>query len=1132
MGGYIRVLCGFVVLWIWISTGIAAPCTSWVTRVVSIEGTIEVKRLKQGGWSRIQLNDEFCAGDSIRTDIHSRAGLLLRNETLLRLDQGTTLVLPQLQEEDSAWLELVRGAVHFISNVPYRLKIKTPFVNAAIEGTEFAVRVSEGDTRVWVLEGKVLVDNPQGSISLGPGDAAIAEAGEPPVPYLRIKPRDAVQWALHYPPIIDYRASTATDPQRQRAITLYRTGQIPAAIEALNSVLETARNSSFFTQRAALLLTVGQVQSAQKDIDKALALSPKGGAPRALQSIIALTQNDKAKAMSLAQEAVKLEPKSPTPQVALSYAQQAAFDIEGARESIKKALDLAPDDPLAWARLSELELSTGELDDALDAAQKAEAIDPELSRTQMVLGFAQLMEIDIDEAKESFTKAIALDPSAPLPRLGMGLTKIRQGDVEEGRKDIEVAAILDPANSLIRSYLGKAYYEEKRGNVASREFEIAKRLDPKDPTPWFYDAIHKQTINRPVEALHDIQKAIELNDNRAVYRSSLLLDDDLAARSASLGRIYNDLGFEERALVEGWYSTANNPSDYSAHRLLADTYATRPGHQIARVSELLQSQLLQPLNITPIQPQLAETDLLILENAGPGSLSFNEFNPLFAGNRLGLQVSGVVGSNDTFGDEVTQSGLWRNFSYSLGQFHIQSDGFRDNNDINQNIYNAFAQVAITPKFNVQAEYRRRERGQGDLNLNFDPKDFSANLRQKLQQDTYRFGARYSPSTHSSLIFSGFYTHSKGELKDSFDSFDLEIEIDDARDGYQIEGQYLFRNTIFNAQLGGGFYDSQLDSRVDFRFNNFGSPSTDEEDINQVKLYFYTNVFLPRSMIWTLGASYDAITGLRDTFSFFGSDEKSNLERWSPKFGLQWNLTDSLRLRAAYFQALGRVRVVDQSIEPTQIAGFNQFFDDPVGTKTERYGVGLDVIFNEDLYAGAEYSQRQLEFPSSFDPFGQQQTAGRQEKLARGYVYWTPHKQWAMSAEFEYEQLDRSIPEFVNFPSMVETLRMPLTIRYFHPSGFFSSLGGTLVRQKINEPFLTRNHDTFFLLDASIGYRLPNRLGIISLQGFNLLNQQFLFQDRTNLFSTGPESGAPIPNAKTGFFIPDRTIFLRATFAFD
>jgi len=45
-------------------------------------------------------------------------------------------------------------------------------------------------------------------------------------------------------------------------------------------------------------------------------------------------------------------------------------------------------------------------------------------------------------------------------------------------------------------------------------------------------------------------------------------------------------------------------SNYSAHRLLADTYAALPRHEIARVSELFQSQMLQPLNTTPIQPSL------------------------------------------------------------------------------------------------------------------------------------------------------------------------------------------------------------------------------------------------------------------------------------------------------------------------------------------------------------------------------------------------------------------------------------------------------------------------------------------------------------------------------------------------
>jgi tetratricopeptide (TPR) repeat protein len=426
-----------------------------------------------------------------------------------------------------------------------------------------------------------------------------------------VRPRDAVQWALYYPPILDYRpadfangAETTWQAMVRRSIQFYREGNLEMAFASLAGAPEDIRDPRFFTYRAVLLLSVGRVDEARMDSDRALTLDPRHSPAFAVRSVIALAQNDKAEALHLAQTAVELDPTSAAARVALSYAQQADFDLKGALASLQEAVKLAPDNALAWARLAELWLSSANLDEALKAAQKAVKLHPNLARTQAVLGFAYLTQIKTKDAKKALEQAIQLDQADPLPRLGLGLAKIRESGLESGREEIEIAASLDPNNSLTRSYLGKAYYEEKRDPLARDQFAIAKELDPKDPTPWFYDAIRKQSINRPVEALEDLQKSIELNDNRAVYRSRLLLDEDLAARSASLGRIYNDLGFQQLALIEGWKSLNADPSNYSAHRFLADSYATLPRHEIARVSELLQSQLLQPINITPIQPQL------------------------------------------------------------------------------------------------------------------------------------------------------------------------------------------------------------------------------------------------------------------------------------------------------------------------------------------------------------------------------------------------------------------------------------------------------------------------------------------------------------------------------------------------
>src|SRR6185436_14042028 len=133
-------------------------------------------------------------------------------------------------------------------------------------------------------------------------------------------------------------------------------------------------------------------------------------------------------------------------------------------------------------------------------ARETVAAYPAGSRAHTILGFVHLAQIKTNAAREAFLNAIERDSSDPLPRLGLGLAIIRDGNLVAGREQIEIAVALDPTNSLIRSYVGKAYYEEntkERDKLASTQFGLAKQLDPKDPTPWFYDAVLKQSQNRP-----------------------------------------------------------------------------------------------------------------------------------------------------------------------------------------------------------------------------------------------------------------------------------------------------------------------------------------------------------------------------------------------------------------------------------------------------------------------------------------------------------------------------------------------------------------------------------------------------------------------------------------------------------
>ena len=1090
-------------------------CEEPAGRFASIDGEVDVQ---SGGayWRTAQGDQPLCEGDTIRVGDRSRVAIQLINNAVLRIDQNTSIRLVNISSktDERSWLDLVSGAVQSFSRQPWLLRVTTPHLKGDIDGTEFYVQADDDRSLLIVLEGRVLVSNDKGYLALASGQAATAEAGKAPVYRIMVRPRDAVQWALYYPPVLylrpdEFPPGPGWQGMVRQSIELYLRGDRQQAFEGIATVPETVPDPRFFVYRASLLLAVGRVDEAGADLKRALRLAPNDSNALALQSVIAVVQNEKDQALNAAQRAVEAAPDSATALIALSYAQQARFDLEGARESLEKAVQLDPKNALAWARLAELWSSFGRLEQALKAAQKAVILEPDLSRTQTVLGFAYLTEVKTTQAQEAFAKAIALDQADPLPRLGLGLAKIREGDLHEGRREIEVAASLDPNSSIVRSYLGKAYYEEKRMPLEEHQYSIAEDLDPKDPTPWFYDAIAKQTTNRPVEALQDMQKAIELNDNRVVYRSRLALDSDLAARSASLGRVYTDLGFQQLALVEGWKSVNTDPTNYSAHRFLADSYAAVPRHEIARVSELLQSQLLQPINTTPIQPHLAESNLFLISAQGPAALSFNEFNPIFNRNGLTFQTSGLIGEHSTYGGEGVLSGIYQKTSFSLGGFHFTTDGFRENANQTDTIADAFVQLELSPKTSIQAEYRHRDSERGDLQQRFFSEDIFPGLTDELESDTIRLGGRHAFSPDSTLLGSFIYKDSDFRQRDS----DVDIKIPET--AFSVELQHLFSSRYLNLQTGAGFFgvDSKDDTTIRFPGSEPFREVTDL-DLQHFNVYAYGYVNLLKNLNATLGLSFDSLSGEDDV----------NKDQVNPKFGITWTPFPGTTLRGAAFRVLKRTLITDQTLEPTQVAGFNQFFDDVPLTEARRYGGAIDQKFTSSLFGGVELSKRDLTVPALdvTDPFNPvNRDVDASEYLGRAYLFWTPHPWLALRAQYLFERFKREalIFEFTE----LDTQRVPLGIGFFHPSGLSAALTGTYWDQEGKfAPFLDptvplrSGHDDFWTVDAAISYRLPKRYGFISVGATNLFDEEF------NFFEVDFDN----PTIQ-----PTRTVFARVTLAF-
>lgn len=1076
-------------------------CENFVGRFTSVQGLVDTQITTGKKWIPANLNIQLCQGSTIRVGENSRATVSLINDAVLRLDQNTTMHLTNItpEEKEQSFLDVIKGAFHSFSRKPKLLTFSSPYLNGSIEGTEYVVRVENGQTNLTVFEGTVIASNDYGTLSVAMGQSVTALKGQAPQLRILINPRDEVQWGLYFPKIILTDDSAADD-------------------QILN---------------AAALLEVGRIAEAKKILDPI----KDNGLAHALRAIVQVALNNPDQALTEALKGVEKTPSAAT-SLALSYAQQASLDLKAARATMQAASQSYPNNALVLSRLSELTLMLGDRKSALTLAQQAATKDPNLGHAQVVLGFAALAVYDSTAAKDAFGKALQLESANPLAHLGMGLAKINSGKLSEGRQHIEVAVAMDSNDAIIRAYLGKSYFEENRDNLAVEQYNIAKALDPNDPTAYLYDGILKQTNNDPFGALTDIEKSIELNDNRAVYRSRLLLDQDRAARGTSLARTYKDLGFSGLAVREASRSLQYDPANASAHRFLSDSYLGGRRTEIARVSALLQAQMLQDVNLNPIQPSISQTNLNMVSLGGPAQAGFNEFNALFQKNQIQGNVNLLAGDNSTKSGELSATAVLNNFSWSFGAMTYDTDGWRDNNELDQDLVNVFGQYAINENLNIQVEYSERDSTEGDLAFDFDPDSFSPTESREIDQKVTRLGLRFNPTINSVILLSYIDNDSEEIYSDTF-FLPFNPEFEGATDiinsssqddeGEQYELQYIYNNDNYNVVAGVSQSDNDRLLTTGVTINILDGPAaplgsvdfnfTEKEKIDHPHAYFYFNHNLTDTLNYTIGMSYD-------DYEEEVAQGDIDVSESNVKFGVSYQFNESVLFRAAAFQTVKPLLVNSRTLEPTQIAGFNQFYDDPNGTEADKYGLGLDWKFNSSFTMTLEFTSRSLDVPV-VDGLNSTILYEDQDELHHELSFnWIVSSNLSVTAGLVYDDFesdDGVLTSFDAVPLDVETYTVPIAANYFHSNGTFAGAKISFVDQEVNKTLAGKDSDEFTVVDVVIGYRMKNRRGQISLGITNLFDEEFSYQDD----SYREASYA----ATTGPYFPERVVMGQMSFNF-
>lgn len=1084
-------------LWPLAEARAARSCDEWSAAVTAVEGIAELRRSASRDWLALTTGDRACSGDAIRTHSSSRVTITLPDGGTLKLDGNSSLSMPEPPSGLGSLVELLNGVIHVISRDPRQLRFATPYANAGLEGTEFDIRVDDTErlTQIVVLEGEVVVSTPAGSLSVGSDHIAVAKDGQAPTAAAYSAPIELMRWTSHYPPIID-RQLPGPDAQP------------PAAQQ---------EDPAFYAHRAAALLATARIEAAETDIANALRIAPGNADALALSAIIALGRADRETARKQLAHAFSAEPQSVAARIALSHVEQSSSALPAAARTLREAVAIEPDNAIALTRLAEIELALGNTSAAIAGAARAQILAPRSSAPLVVLGFAALRTFDSRGAATAFSSAIELEPSAPLPRLGLGLAEIQRGDLIEGRRQIELAVAFDPASPLIRSYMAKVYDAENRRDLTTSQLELAKEFDAVDPTPWLYSSSQKLRENRPVEAFRELRAAGERNGDRPVFRSWLALDEDVATGSGGIGRVHNELGFGRLALNDAREAISDDPTNFAAHRLLADAYSTESRHEIARVSELLVSQLLQPANVTPIKPQLAQQNLHIAQRMGPSHVSFDELASPVLTNGLKLRASAVGGSNGISGDDITLAGLHDRVSYGAGHYRFQTDGFRDNNDLDQRIANGFIQLRLSQDTSLQGELRSARVEHGDLSTFFNREFYFPTVRYDEAVDSLRIGGRQQLTPNQVLLGSLIIQDVESSVMD--DAFDMLSE----EQGFSLDLQNI-------ARLGGTIVQSGLVSAQHDQTNANSAlipgigeiVETIEEDSRQLGIYSYVTVRPLNRLTLTVGASLDRID--------VGSTTE---DAFNPKLGLVWRATERTTVRAAAFEAVfNDLTTSGQNsqprLEPVQLAGFTQFLLGGRGDRTEVLGFALEHELSPDLFVGwqADSRQTQRSVLNSFSPDSMIEINLR-EHAHQAYLYWTPNETLSFSTRYEHGRYSSEPIALFGYTHMT-TARVPLELRYFARNGWSFGARASYVDQQgefqfapapspIEPAVYAPGEDRFWVLDAFVGYRLPNRRGLLSLNADNLLDEQFQFQD---VDPTNPS------------LFPERLVSFRFTLAFD
>lgn len=879
------------------------------------------------------------------------------------------------------------------------------------------------------------------------------------------------------------------------ALARYRLGDPRGAYELLVAARrQDPKNPLLLTMEGFFALQVARVPEAQARLEEALRLAPELTPARALLAQMWLVQNRKAAARREAEQALSQAPASPLARLTMALVEIAHFQRQAALEHLQQAMKADPRFVPAHLYLAKLWLGGDYLEKASQVMEAARHLAPQEAEVLTLAGFVRLGFRDFRGARRLFEEAVRANPALGEPHLGLGICHFRDRRLDLGLTAMLTATLLEPRVSLYQSMLGKALYQTRAFAKALEVYDYAATLDPRDPTPHFYKGIALTDLNRPGEAIQEINRSIELNDHLALFRSRLMLDRDLAVRNFDLARAYNQLGLGEWAYSKAVTAVKKDYLTGSAHLFLAGAYQGTRQRLASAASELLLYRLLSPAN--------QNTFTL-----------YNDYTPMFEMPYARAQLQGGVGTwghGRALQDHTLEVyGGVPGLAFDVSGGYQEDDGFRARNgDRDFAAFTGLVKWEPTVRQSLMGGVTLARTEAGDVsNLNDYSFKNASDLRQVFRTRVSEAGYvhRFTPEA----TFLGYFSYANNDwhLRDRtffpsiFSVGGLPVDLTSTLNR---ENDLEFHNLQFQQHLrvgshifiaGVDYFSGRLkyNRRENLLFSILDTPVLSLTLLDNFRppqrsfsLYLLDYWRLTPKLLLEAGLFYDEA---RTPRSGFAPPVFTCLI--SPRFGLNYQVNSRHTLRLAVQRALNTHGLVAPLLAPAETASFPVLINVDDGSEVRQAGLAWEAQWDASTFSVLRLDAGRIATP-------QYEVSLVNGDLVENRVWWGWKRyaasvivnrilspSWGLALGASGKKFDPTFAgghDFSEFTGFAQ-------LSFLHRSGFQGFLRGFLVRQDLTH----RGDNLFGLVDVRLGYEFPGKRGLASLEVTNLFDRHFYFQ---------------------------------------